>query len=290
MIAIAAPAGPVDPEKLEAGIAWLRELGFEPAVRDDLTAQRGYLAGDDERRAAELMHWIGDDRAEAIVCARGGYGCHRIVSLLDADRVRRAGKALVGYSDVTTLLLWQLRCAGLSGIHGPMLERDHSAATGEALAALLLGDVPPPLEGKPCVPGRREGRLVGGSLTLVAASLGTPWEIDTRGAILLFEDVAEEPYAVDRSLHQLRAAGKLDELVGVGVGQMVGCEGSRHPTPTVHEVLDEMLTPLGVPVVLDLPFGHCASHLPWPVGGRAIVDGERGLIELLESSVTSVGG
>ena len=239
----------------------LRGIGFEPFHRDDVLAERGYLAGDDARREAELRELWDDPRVEAVVCARGGYGCHRIVPSLDADRVARARKPLVGYSDVTTLLLWQLRCAGLSGIHGPMLEREPAPGAVAALAALLQGDTPPPLEGRAGGGGRAEGRLVGGSLTLVVGSLGTPWEIDTRGAVLLVEEIAEEPYAIDRALQQLRAAGKLDGLAGLGVGQMVACNGSRYPAPGVHEVLDEILTPLGVPWS-----GTCRSATARPTG------------------------
>jgi len=122
-IGIAAPAGPIDDVRLEAGEAMLRKLGFEVRRRADVGAQQGYLAGDDARRAAEFMELVNDPEVDAIVCARGGYGAHRIISMLDAQAVRRAAKPLVGYSDVTTLLLWQRRCAGLMGIHGPMLDR-----------------------------------------------------------------------------------------------------------------------------------------------------------------------
>jgi muramoyltetrapeptide carboxypeptidase len=287
-VGIAAPAGPIDAERLEAGEAWLRQAGFEPVRRADLGAARGYLAGDDARRAGELMELVRDPRVAAVWCARGGYGCHRIVSLLDAVEVRAAAKPLVGYSDVTTLLLWQLRRAGLAGVHGPMLERQGEEAdeARAQLFELLAGARPPPLVGRGLVGGRGAGRLVGGTLTLVAASLGTPWEVDTRGAILLFEDVAEEPYAVDRCLQQLRAAGKLERLAGIGVGQMVDCCGKRYPEPTVDEVLEEILAPLGVPVAVDLPFGHVARNRAWPVGGRAALDGDRGEIELLESAVS----
>ena len=289
-IGIAAPGGPVDPERLEAGEDWLRALGFEPHRRSDLTARSGYLAGDDDRRASEFMELIEDPAVDGIVCARGGYGCQRIVSLLDAERVRRAAKPLVGYSDVITLLLWQWRRAGLVGFHGPMLERSVSltAESGEALVAALTGrDVPRRLAGEARVTGWAEGRLAGGSLSLLVASLGSPWELDARQAILLIEEIGEEPYRIDRMLQQLRAAGKLDGVVGVGVGQMVGCESTRYPKPTACEVIEEILTPLGVPVVVNLPFGHSDHHLAWPFGGRAAIDGVRGEIELLEGGVTA---
>lgn len=288
-IGISAPAGPVDPDLLEAGCEMLRRLGFEPFHRGDVTARRGYLAGDDTRRADELMELVRNPDVAAILCARGGYGAHRIMAQLDAAAFRRAAKPLVGYSDVTTLLLWQRRRAGIMGIHGPMLERggDLPEEVTGSLVRSLTGSGPlPRLAGKGLVEGWAEGRLAGGSLNLTVASLGTPWEIDTRDAILLFEDVNEAPFRVDRMLQQLRAAGKLDDVVGVGVGAMTDCCDERYPEPCVEEVLDEILRPLGVPVVTDLPFGHVARNQAWPQGGRAAIDGSRGEVELLEHAVT----
>jgi muramoyltetrapeptide carboxypeptidase len=133
--------------------------------------------------------------------------------------------------------------------------------------------------------GRAEGRLVGGSLKLVATSLGTPFEVDTDGAILLLEDVAEKPYAIDRMLRQLEAAGKLVRLAGVGVGYLTGCVDPKRAEPTAEAVIEEVLGPLGVPRVFGLPFGHDRPNLPWPVGVRGAIDGERGELRVLESGV-----
>ena len=129
------------------------------------------------------------------------------------------------------------------------------------------------------------GTLIGGSLTLLAASLGTPWELDTRGAILLFEDVSEKPYALDRLLQQLRAAGKLDDLAGVGVGHLIDCVDPKRETPSAEDVVLEALSPLGVPIVLGLPFGHGRPNLTWPFGVRGALDGGRGALEILEAGV-----
>ena len=286
-IGIAAPAGPVDPPRLAAGEKLLREAGFRIARRADLLDRCGYLAGDDERRAAELRELWADDAVDAILCARGGYGCHRIMSRLDAARARKAAKPLVGYSDVTTLLLWQRRrCGGLVGFHGAMLERDEPDTDSfDALLAALSGSLPPSLQGTPVIAGRAEGPLVGGSLRLVVASLKTPWEIDTTGAVLLLEDVNEKPYSIDRMLEQLRAAKKLEGLVGVGIGALVDCEDANNPEPCAADVIENVVRPLGIPLVRDLPFGHVARNLPWAHGVRAVIDGERGRIEPLEPGV-----
>jgi muramoyltetrapeptide carboxypeptidase len=289
-VGIAAPAGVVDPERLEAGEEMLRRLGFEPVRRDDLTESKGYLAGDDERRASELMELVRSPDVEAIVCARGGYGSARIIHRLDADVFRRARKPLVGYSDITTLLLWQRRAAGLMGIHGPMLERTEplDAEVTTSLVRALTGTGPlQRLAGRPLAGGWAEGRLTGGSLTLTATSLGTPWEVDTRGAILMLEDIGEPPYRIDRMLQQLLAAGKLDDVAGIGVGSTFRCDDDRYPDLDVDAVLRDVLQPLGVPVVTGLPFGHGETNLCWPFGGRAAIDGDRGEIELLESAVAA---
>jgi muramoyltetrapeptide carboxypeptidase len=289
-IALAAPAGPVDSEALASGRLALERLGFEVVTREDVLARDGYLAGSDERRAAELMEFVLDPDISAIVCARGGYGCHRLISRLDAPAFRAAAKPLVGYSDITTLLLWQRRQAGLVGIHGPMCERVGSldGEAGSALVRALQGTGPlPRYVGRTVVEGWAEGRLVGGSLTVCVASLGTPWEIDTRGAILMLEDVTELPYRIDRMVQQLRAAGKLDRIAGVALGGFTDCEDERYPDWPVERLVVELFGGLGVPVVSDLPFGHGAENRPWPFAGRAALDGTRGELEILEAAVAT---
>jgi muramoyltetrapeptide carboxypeptidase len=287
-IGIATPASPVDEDVLEAGEALVRGLGFEPKRGSSVTARQGYLAGDDDCRAGELTSLVEDPDVRAILCARGGYGCQRIVGRLDPALFRKAAKPLIGYSDITTLLLWQRRATGLVGVHGPMLEAGESVPTDDhrELARALTGvGEPLRMTGETLVGGWQEGRLTGGSLSLVVASLGTPWEIDTRGGILLLEEVGEAPYRIDRMLQQLHAAGKLTAAAGIGVGQLIGCDAKDALGPTAEDVIEDLLGPLGVPTVVGLPFGHGYPNRPWPHGGRAAVDAERGEIELLEFPV-----
>jgi len=289
-LGIAAPGGPVDPEALAEGEAMLRDLGFATLRRDDLLARRDYLAGDDARRAKEFMDWVGDPRVDGIICARGGYGCDRILPMLDPQAVRDAAKPLVGYSDITALLLWQRRCAGLMGVHGPMLDRgaDVDSLALSALVDVITAADPAPrvLRGQGRGGKRAAGRLVGGSLTLVAASIGTPWEIDTRNTILLLEDRGELPYRIDRMLQQLRGSGKLEAVVGVGLGDFASCVDDRYPNATAESIVEEVVRPLGIPLVTGLPFGHCRNNQPWPVGGRATLDGETGELQILEPGVS----
>ncbi|MCH2184311.1 LD-carboxypeptidase [Myxococcota bacterium] len=290
-IAIVAPAGPIDESRLSAGQKLISEMGFEPVFRPDVLARSGYLAGEDDRRAAELTQWVTDPNVAALWCARGGYGSSRLISRLDPVQFRAARKPLVGYSDITTLLLWQRRQAGLMGIHGPMfdLAAQPKEENAEGLAQALRGTSPrpPTWKGRGLCGGHGVGRLTGGSLSLSVASLGTPWEIQTRGAILMLEDVTEPPYRIDRMLEQLRSAGKFDRVAGIGLGGMTDCVDTRYPDRDIEAVLADFFRPLGVPVVLDLPFGHGDQNRAWPHGGRASINGDRGELDLLESAVSN---
>jgi muramoyltetrapeptide carboxypeptidase len=287
-IGVAAPASAVDLEALAAGAKRWREAGFTVVHRDDVGARRRYLAGDDARRAAELAELWADARVDAIVCARGGWGCHRIVDRLDAAQARAAAKPLVGYSDVTTLLLWQQRHAGLVGFHGPMLERGDALGDDElgALVELLTGTerLPVVREGSEGAGGAVEGPLVGGSLSLLAASMGTPWAVDARGAILLLEDRGERPYRIDRLLEQLRCAGVFEGVAAIGLGRFEGCD-EADGSITAAEVLHELVSQLGVPWVSGLPFGHGAPNPAWPFGVRARLDPGRAELQILERGV-----
>ncbi len=290
-IAIAAPAFHVERLRVLACAEKLVAAGYQVTWREDLFAKQGYLAGDANRRGSELMQWIADPSVDAILCARGGWGCHHIVPLLDAKKFRAARKPLIGFSDVTTLLLWQREVVGLAGMHGPMCVRDDGPTEGElrALLAALSGEVPEPLRGRGLVRGRAEGPLLGGSLTLIADSLGTPWEIDTRGAIVCIEEIGEKPYAIDRQLSHLRAAGKLDAAAGFAIGHLIGCTDPKRSRPSALQVVAEILGPLRKPVVTGLRFGHASPNLPWPVGVRGRIEsrpaGGKGVLAVLEPGV-----
>jgi len=293
-LAVAAPGFAIDAERLAAGESRLAAHGFAAQRRPDLAAplpRSGAadigLAGSDASRAAELQHWLADPGVDAILCARGGYGCQRILPLLRPRDFRRARKPLVGFSDVTALLLWQFRRAKLVGFHGPMFD----AAAGpddaelERLAQALRGEPLAPLAGHGAAAGVAEGPLLGGSLTMIAASLGTDFEIRARGAILLFEEIGERPYAIDRMMQQLRAAGVLQRAAGFGVGHLVGCGDVKRPHASAEEVLRENLGELGKPLVLGLPFGHRSPNMVWPLGVRGRLDSAAGTLEVLEAGV-----
>jgi muramoyltetrapeptide carboxypeptidase len=288
-VGVCAPSGPVNPECVAAGVAWLESEGLHVRCGPHRHDRRGYLAGDDAARAADLLELVRDPEVGAILLARGGYGLPRLLDALDPRPFRRARKPIVGYSDATALLLWLRRRAGLAALHGPMLERsDVSAPARARLLALLRGEPEgrAPLAGSGLARGRATGPLVGGNLKTLVTSLGTPWEIDTRGAILFLEEVNEQPYSIDRMLVQLRSAGKLAAAAGVAVGALVRCESERYPEIGACDVLRELL-PASVngPVVIGLPFGHVADNRALGSGVAAVLDGGRGTLALTEPVV-----
>jgi muramoyltetrapeptide carboxypeptidase len=292
VIGVCSPAGPVDPERLAQGVAWLEREGFRVRCAANVAARCGFLGGTDEQRLADLLELVRAPEVAAVMCSRGGYGVTRVLARLDPAELRRSRKLFIGHSDATALCGFLRERAGLASLHGPMLNReDLSPASAKRLIALLRGDPLglEPLAGKPLRGGRASGPLVGGNLVMVAGTLGTPWEIDTRGAVLFLEEVSEQPYAIDRLLGQLRDAGKLAAAVGVAVGQLVQCESQRYPEPSAVDVVRGVLeAEVRGPVVLDLPFGHVADNHALAVGTRAELDGDRGELRLLEHVVAAL--
>jgi muramoyltetrapeptide carboxypeptidase len=288
-IGICAPAGPVDEEQLELGLSWLERESIPICCAPHLRDRHGYLGGRDEDRLSDLQGLLDDPQVGAILFARGGYGVGRILPQLDAARLRESRKLFIGYSDFTALSLFLRERAGLASIHGPMLERaDTSELARGRLLAMARGEAASfePITGRALRGGVAPGPLVGGNLKVVAATLGTPWEIDTRGAILFLEEVGEQPYAIDRALVQLRDAGKLAVAAGVAVGRLVSCESERYPEVSADDVLSRALLPeVDGPVVVDLPFGHVADNRALGVGVRAELSGDRGCLALLDPVV-----
>ena len=273
-----APSGPIDREVLERGLAVLRdELGLEVRVRPDVTARRGYLAGDDARRLEEWREAASDLEARAIFCARGGYGAMRLLPRLEPARLLHPPKWVIGFSDATALHA-ALNGAGLVTVHGPLVSTLARAtpASRRHLRALLFGgdDEPSPAPGVPppgrgCAggavirPGRAAGTLLGGSLSLLAHLCGTPYLPRMAGAVLFLEDVDERPYRLDRYFTQLRLAGALDGVRAVCLGQLTHCD---YDGQSGADTLRELVRALGVPAVEGIPAGHEDENLALPLG------------------------
>jgi muramoyltetrapeptide carboxypeptidase len=292
-ICVVAPAGPVeDAEALNRGIATLERLGFQVRYDRRIFESTRYLAGDDRGRAEELMHAFEDPEVDGVVSLRGGYGCARLIPLLDERRLRPHCKLFMGFSDLTTLHLYFRRRFGWVTVHGPMMTSvplgSISPGQERHLISLLTDDTYLPRLSIPGLqawkPGVAEGRLVGGCLSLVVASLGTSYEVRTEGKILFFEDLGEEPYRLDRMITQLRLAGKFDEVAGILLGSFKDCETAGAPYQAV-EVLADLLADLDIPVLANFPAGHGDENWALPVGVRVRLDADSRSLEFLEPAV-----
>jgi muramoyltetrapeptide carboxypeptidase len=289
---VIAPSGPVDLDRTRRGLGHLRQRFGAPSLAGNLELRTGYFAGDDGERLAALDLALRDDRVGIIWAARGGYGAARLLGRLDAALLRARAKLFVGFSDVTALLCWGFVHAQTPGIHGPVVaqldELDESDRT--RLWDLLDGELPVPLladeHSTTLHGGRVEGRLIAGNLEVLRALIGTPHMPSLQGAILAIEEVGERPYRIDRALTQLLDSGSLRGVVGVVVGDLHACNepdngGSRGWT--AHEVCEDRLARLGVPVLLGLPFGHVPGrNAALGFGVRARLDADQGALEQLD--------
>ncbi|MFI6102222.1 LD-carboxypeptidase [Lentzea sp. NPDC051213] len=263
-VALVSPAGPADPELVAAGVAVLRSWGLEVTTPVVQPWSLAYLAGSDAARAAEFVSaWSSE--VEAVFCVRGGYGCLRMTDLVPWKDL--PPRVFVGSSDVTVLHA-ELNAAGIATVFGPM-PGTHAFA-GDPLAQARLRDVlfedaRSWTSGTPVVPGTARGVLVGGNCALLAAMVGGPRWAPPEGAIALLEDIGEEPYRLDRILTQLLRAGWFDGVSGIVLGSWADCGD-------VSPVLLDRLLPLGVPVLGDFGFGHCAGQWSLPLGAPAVLD------------------
>ena len=283
LIGVVAPGAAVEAAVVEAGVRVLEQAGFRVRVGANVGTQAGYLAGHDAERLADLEAMFADRGVRAVIAARGGYGCGRLLPHFDVEIARRQPKVLVGYSDVTFLLTQLVQRAGLVAFHGPMVaDLATNPAGAEALLRLLSGDRTGwNLRAREIVqPGTGEGVIVGGCLWARGAGLGTRYAVETGGRVLLLEGVNEKPYRIDRMLTQLRQAGKLDGVAGVLFGDMTGC-GHAGDAVTVRDVIREAFASARYPVVFGLPTGHGGGTATLPLGVRARLAGER--LNLLES-------
>ncbi|NYF54421.1 S66 peptidase family protein [Micromonospora purpureochromogenes] len=285
-VMLVSPSGPTRPERVARGVELLTGWGLRPVLAPNAYARRGYLAGDDALRAADLNTAFADPEVRGVICTRGGYGAQRVVDLIDMVAVRRDPKVVAGFSDITALQFALWRGARLAGVHGPgaaWLDERLPLRSAESLHAALMTTEPVTVAATPDeetfavrVPGRAVGPLLGGNLCLITASIGTPDMPDLTGAVLLIEEVQEPPYKVDRMLTHLRRAGVLDGVAGVAVGQFTECADGWDTTVT--DVLTECLGDLGVPVLGGLPVGHGVGQLTVPVGTRATLDADAGTL------------
>jgi muramoyltetrapeptide carboxypeptidase len=300
VIGLISPASaPSDPSRVQAGVRYLEGLGYRVRLGAHALARRGYLAGTDTERVADLNAMLNDVAVKAIFALRGGYGTPRLLPQVDYAAARRQPKIIVGHSDLTALQLALHRGAGLVTFSGPMVASDFGAArdpyTEEHFWRLLnspatVGLMPNP-SGQPVTPGppgRVTGRLLGGNFSLLVSLLGTPFSPTYRGALLVLEDVNEHLHRLDRMFTQLRNAGVLSRVRGLVLGRFTHCtpHDPHEPHLTLEQILDDVLSWAGKPALSGWQYGHVPQKLTIPLGLRARLDADRGAVEVLEAAVT----
>ena len=295
-VALIAPASAVPEGKLQPALDYVRSLGMEPVTYPScyFANRDGYLAATDAQRAKEINEAFADPTIDGIWCIRGGYGCHRILPLLDLSMIAENPKWFGGYSDVTALHTAFNQVCGFETYHCtmPSTEPNPGEFTEKWLKKALFGGVegavanPDNKKLTTLVPGVAEGVLCGGNLSLLAASLGTPWEIDTKGKILFLEDIGEKTYRVDAMLTSLRNAGKFRDCAGIILGAWTDCD-PEYPEKTLllPEIFCQLIAPAGKPLVMDFACGHVLPTAALPLGRNCKLDADQGIITLVGMEV-----
>ena len=299
-IGMIAPSGPVyNKEKIDNAVAVIKELGFQVVIGKSCYEQWGYLAGDDRTRANDINTFFANPEIDGIFCMRGGDGAPRLLDKLDLTTISRNPKVFLGYSDITALHLTLNLKTHFITFHGPMPTTEFIApdfeeyAKDQLIRAIMspepLGEILPPDDAPPIEtlsPGNAEGELIGGNLAIISALMGTPFEIDARGKILLIEDIHEQNYRVDRMLTQLRLAGKFDDAAGIVIGEFTDSEpedpNQRLP---IDDVIKSILLPIDKPILKNVSFGHGRDKATLPIGALAQIDGSRSRLIVTEAGV-----
>lgn len=298
-IGLIGPSGTVrEAGAVDQAIAYMEEIGFRVKVGESAHARYGYLSGTDEMRARDLNAMFADPEVDAIVCTRGGYGTMRILDMLDYDVIRANPKVFVGFSDITALHIAFLEKCGLATFHGPMATRWHAEfpdgftknSLFSAIAAAQpmgeLRNTPQYRKRETVNPGSAEGLLVGGNLSLISGTIGTPYELSTKGRILFIEEIGEKTYCVDRMLTQLRLAGKFDDCEGIVFGDFCDCPVEYTEFGlTLEEVIRDIVAPCGKPVFTGLQAGHLSPKITLPFGVRCRMNADDCTLTVMEAAV-----
>ena len=292
------------PDEIASALRTAEYFGLKVKMGANVRKRTGYVGGTIAERAADVNAMFADPEVKAVFAIRGGYGSAQILPALDYDLIAKNPKIFQGYSDITAMHLAIHQKTGLVTFHGPVMLSGFTPYTIDHFRRALfavkpLGSVTNPVESNTMRPnhplrtvkgGRARGPLIAGNLTLISTTMGTPYEIDTRGKILCIEDVGEEPYSMDRMLTQLRLSGKLDAAAGIVFGECARCSPREFrpgfdSTFSLGEIVDDILGGLKIPVLAGLTFGHTADQLTLPLGCQATLDADKGTLTIEESGV-----
>ena len=290
-IGIVSPAAAVQAERLKQGCLALQQCGFSVQVGAQALQRDRFFAGTDRVRAEELTAMFTDPGVQAVFCSRAGYGSGRLLPLLDFTIFSQQPKIFVGYSDVTLLLNAFVQRTGLVCFHGPLVAGEFAEGLSER-SRMHLFNLLTRGTGEASLPfsttlrtGVAEGPLLGGCLSVLVATLGTPFAFDPRGAILFLEDIGEKPYRIDRMLVQLKQGGVLEHLAGVVFGDMQGCWGTEDDPTLLLSVIADAFADYSYPVGFGLPAGHGGENFALPLGTRVRLDAGQQQLVFLESVV-----
>jgi muramoyltetrapeptide carboxypeptidase len=285
IIGVVAPASPFNRDELEQGLSVLHAMGFGTQLADGLFERNSYLAGDDQLRADQLHSMFLDDRVDAIMCARGGYGSLRILPLLDYALFCARPKPFIGFSDITALHHALYRYTGMVTFHGPMVctLANSDAQSRASWQQVLCAKGLPPAHGentRALQPGRSQGRFLGGNLATLCHLLGTPFAPEYQGCILFIEETGEMPYRIDRMLVQMKLAGCFEHLAGVVLGSFKNCGDAAQIDRLMRQMFDK-----DIPILAGIDAGHANRNLTLPLGIMAALDADQGEIRFLEDAV-----
>lgn len=293
-IGVISPSSPEKPESIQKGLDFITKLGFKIKVGKHINDKYGYLAGSDTDRAQDIMDMFLDKDVDMILCMRGGYGSMRTLPYLDFNVIKSNPKIFVGFSDITAYLNSFYSKTGLITFHGPMassnLEDEYTlksfldTLTKENNGYSIKN--PPEISLKCHNNGTATGKLVGGNLSLISNTVGTPYEVDFKDNILFIEDVHEEPYAIDRMLTHLLLAGKLQQCSGFILGQFTRCSLPHYERSlTLEQVIEDRILNLNKPTITNLMSGHDYPKLTLPIGAKTRIDCDNATIDVLESVI-----
>ena len=296
-IGVIAPASPTTEERVKKAHDKLIEMGFKVKMGKSPYERYGYLSGSDAIRAEDVNEMFRDKEVDGIICLRGGYGTPRILGLLDYETIKSNPKVFVGYSDITALHIAFTQICNLVTYHGPMVSSDmigdFSDFSKDKLFRVIMnnesiGEIRNP-KGEEIITingGIAEGTIIGGNLSLIVDTIGTPYEIDVKGKILFIEEIGEEPYNIDRMFNQLRLAGILEDTNGIILGDFNNCVSEEHDENlTLEQVIEDHIKPIGKPTIYNLQAGHCEPMVTLPFGVKARLDADKKELIILENSV-----